>query len=68
MELILTVAGATNNHFESNLEETQKKGTSEFYYFHAKKWATRVLHRFISRHANVNQAPLADEKIKQLNK
>jgi hypothetical protein len=29
-----------------------KKNTPEFYYFHAKKWAIRLLYRFLQRHAN----------------
>jgi hypothetical protein len=29
-----------------------KKNTPEFYYFHTKKWAIRLLYRFLHRHAN----------------
>lgn len=68
MDLILAISGATNPQLEANIEETQDKGTPEFYYFHAKKWATRVLYRFISRHANPNQSSMASEAIRHQNK
>lgn len=32
-------------------EEVQKN-TPEFFYFHSKKWAIRLLYRYIQRHAN----------------
>lgn len=31
-----------------------KRYTPEFYYFHTKKWAARIIYRFLSRHANIN--------------
>jgi hypothetical protein len=30
------------------------KYSAEFYYFHSKKWAARILYRFLQRHANLN--------------
>ena len=52
MDLILSVAGAVNPQLEAQVEEVQTKGSVQFFYFHAKKWATRILYRFIYRHAN----------------
>lgn len=68
MDLILSVAGASNQQLEASLIEEQAKGTVEFFYFHAKKWATRILHRFISRHANSSGHLLSSEAVKQQNK
>ena len=28
----------------------QDEGTPEFYYFHTKKWVSRILYMFLSRH------------------
>lgn len=49
-------------------EEVQERGTSEFFYFHSKKWATRILFRFIFRHAKADIAPLASEEVKTNNR
>ena len=61
MELVLTVAGAQHTEYESKVEDVQERGTLSFFYFHAKKWATRIIYRFIFRHAKPNIAPLASE-------
>lgn len=36
---------------QKNLDEIQIKNTEEFYYYHSKKWATRILMRFVQKHA-----------------
>ena len=53
MDLIALIVNLSNTQYDSNIEE-QKKGTPEFYYFHSKKWATRILLRFIQKHAKSN--------------
>lgn len=51
MPLLHMVVGATNAQFDSHPEDLQQRETPEFYYFHSKKWATRVFLRFIQKHA-----------------
>lgn len=68
MDLILSIVGASNQQLEAKFEDTQDRGTVEFFYFHAKKWATRTLYRFLYRHANSNGNILASEDVKALNK
>lgn len=36
------------------IDEFQHKGTPEFFYFHSKKWATRILMRYVQKHAKEN--------------
>ncbi len=45
------VVNLVNPSLDNNIDEPQKRNTDEFYYFHAKKWATRILLRFIQKHA-----------------
>lgn len=51
MDLIAQVVNLNNPYFDNNIDEPQKRNTDQFYYFHAKKWATRILLRFIQKHA-----------------
>ena len=43
--------GVTNAKYDVHPEDIQKRETEEFYYFHSKKWATRILLRFVQKHA-----------------
>ncbi len=56
MPLLHAVIAATNPQFDASPDDIQNRGTDEFYYFHSKKWATRVLLRFIQKHAKRHQA------------
>lgn len=51
MELIYLTIEAVNPDLQAKLSEMQARNTPEFYYYHSKKWATRILMRFIQRHA-----------------
>lgn len=51
MELIYMTISAQNPELQAKLSEMQNKNTPEFYYYHSKKWATRILMRFVQRHA-----------------
>lgn len=51
MPLLHLVIGASNPQFDAHPEEHQVRESSEFYYFHSKKWATRIFLRFIQKHA-----------------
>jgi len=51
MELIAMIVDLSNPEFDNNVDEPETKGTPEFYYHHTKKWATRILLRFIQKHA-----------------
>lgn len=51
MPLLHTVIGATNPQYDNNPDDIQLRETQEFYYFHSKKWATRILLRFVQKHA-----------------
>jgi hypothetical protein len=51
MPLLHLVIGATNPQFDAHPEEHQVRESTEFYYFHSKKWATRIMLRFIQKHA-----------------
>jgi importin-7 len=51
MPLLHLVIGATNPQFDAHPEEHQARESTEFYYFHSKKWATRIFLRFIQKHA-----------------
>ena len=68
MELLHAVVGATNPTYDTAPDDIQQKGTPEFFYFHSKKWATRVLLRFFQKHAkkvtynrNEDNRPFADQ-------
>ncbi len=45
------IIGATNSQFDTHPEEIQVRESAEFYYFHSKKWATRIFLRFVQKHA-----------------
>ena len=51
MMLLYTVIGAANPHHDLHPEDIQPRETEEFYYFHSKKWATRIMLRFVQKHA-----------------
>lgn len=51
MELLLLTITAENEAMNKKTDEIQQKGTQEFFYFHSKKWATRILMRFVQKHA-----------------
>lgn len=51
MDLIAMIVGLENQLFDNHICQPETKGTPEFYYFHTKKWATRILYRFIQKHA-----------------
>jgi len=51
MDLIALIVNLENPTFDNNINEPETKGTPEFFYFHTKKWATRILLRFIQKHA-----------------
>lgn len=51
MPLLHMVVGAKNPQFDSHPDDLQPRESPEFYYFHSKKWATRVFLRFIQKHA-----------------
>ena len=51
MPLLHAVIGATNAKYDVHPEDIQQRETEEFYYFHSKKWATRILLRFVQKHA-----------------
>lgn len=53
MDLIAMIVNISNSDFDNNIDEPQTKATPEFFYFHTKKWATRILLRFIQKHAKV---------------
>lgn len=67
MPLLQAVISATNATHDANPEDTQPRGTEEFFYFHSKKWATRVLLRFVQKHAknvsyeNKDNRPFANQ-------
>ncbi len=52
MYLVAMITNIENPPFDNNICEPEMKGTPEFYYFHTKKWATRILLRFIQKHVN----------------
>jgi len=52
MGLLTAIVGATNPKYDQHPEDIQTRETEEFYYFHSKKWATRILLRFIEKHAS----------------
>jgi hypothetical protein len=58
MPLLVNIVGMTNEVFESNKKilEHQNKNTAEFFYFHSKKWSTRIILRFYQKHAKVVQS------------
>lgn len=51
MALLHAVIGASNPVYDKHPEDVQVRETEEFYYFHSKKWATRILLRFVQKHA-----------------
>ena len=51
MPLLHMIIGATNAQFDTHPEEIQVRDSTEFYYFHSKKWATRIFLRFVQKHA-----------------
>ena len=51
MNLLHAVIGNTNAEYDAHPEDIQTRETLEFYYFHSKKWATRILLRFVQKHA-----------------
>lgn len=51
MELILIVITGYSEELHIKLDDNLHKNSPEFFYFHAKKWATRILLRFIQKHA-----------------
>ena len=51
MDLIGLIVNLENPEHDNHIDEPQNKGTPEFYYFHTKKWATRILLRFLQKHA-----------------
>lgn len=51
MMLLHTVIGASNPKYDQHPEDIQPRETEEFYYFHSKKWATRIMLRFVQKHA-----------------
>lgn len=51
MPLLQLIIGSTNPKYDNNPEDIQVRNTDEFYYFHSKKWATRILLRFVQKHA-----------------
>ena len=51
MDLLALIVGLVNPTYDNSIDEPQSKGTPQFYYFHTKKWATRILLRFIQKHA-----------------
>ena len=51
MELLLLTITAENEAMHKKVDEFQHKGTQEFFYFHSKKWATRILMRYVQKHA-----------------
>ena len=61
MPLLVNIVGMTNEAFESNKKilEMQHKNTPEFFYFHSKKWSTRIILRFYQKHAKVVPAAYA---------
>ena len=42
---------AYNEECQNSLEEILQKNTIQFYYFHSKKWATRIVLRYLQKHA-----------------
>jgi hypothetical protein len=55
MELIYLTISSENPEFQKKIDDYQAKNTPEFYYFHSKKWATRILMRFVQKHAKAYQ-------------
>jgi len=51
MPLLQLVIGSSNPTYDNHAEDIQTRNTDEFYYFHSKKWATRILLRFVQKHA-----------------
>ena len=51
MQLLYQVISETNQELQSKLDEIQAKNTIQFYYYHSKKWATRILMRYVQKHA-----------------
>jgi hypothetical protein len=51
MPLLNLIIGATNPQYDAHPEDIQNRETTEFYYFHSKKWATRIFLRFVQKHA-----------------
>jgi hypothetical protein len=54
MDIIALIVGLVNPDYDNNIDEPQTKNTPEFFYFHTKKWATRILLRFIQKHAKAS--------------
>lgn len=67
MDLIAMIVNLSNPQFDNNINEPEAKGTPEFFYFHTKKWATRVLLRFLQKHAKSTFVK-KNEKNKEFNK
>lgn len=53
MELLLLTIEAFNEELQKKIDGGQQKNTEEFYYFHSKKWATRIVFRFIKKHTKI---------------
>ena len=47
MPILQDIVGSINPVYDNNQNEADRKGTQAFYYFHAKKWATRIYIKFI---------------------
>lgn len=63
MVLLHTVIGASNPKYDQHPEDIQPRETEEFYYFHSKKWATRIILRFIQKHAKEKNYNKEDNKL-----
>lgn len=68
MPLLHAIISATNAKYDAHPDDIQLRETEEFYYFHSKKWATRIFLRFIQKHAkrvtynkNEDNRPFADQ-------
>lgn len=68
MELLYLTISAVNEDMQKMLDEYQAKNTPEFYYYHSKKWATRILMRYVQKHAKAfSFGKISEENIQYSN-
>ncbi len=49
MPLFLNIISLTSDIYDSNFVNRQAKQTSEFFYFHSKKWVLKLVHKFLMK-------------------
>lgn len=54
LPLIFSIIEDYNPKFHTEIKEVQEYGTNEFFYFHNKKWALRILMRFYQKYLREN--------------